>query len=75
MFYYAHLGVVCMLFRAMLMICGVLWSLCLFEFEHKDHCHLRYWLFLTLIFAKKRGGKGLLCLNTSYIPEIITLVR
>ena len=23
----------------------------------------------TLTFAKKQGGKGLLCLNTSYVPD------
>ena len=28
------------------MNCGVLQSLCLLEFEHKDHCQLGYWLFL-----------------------------
>ena len=27
-----------------------------------------FYTILTLTFAKKRGGKGLLCLNTSYVP-------
>ena len=39
-------------------------------------CQLRYWLFfvilfLTLIFAKQWGDKGLLCLNTSYVPVLV----
>ena len=60
----------------MLVNCRALWSL--FYFEHKDHCQLRYWLFytiLTLTLAKKQGGKGLLCLNISYVPVIASVIH
>ena len=50
--------------------CAERYGLCLFEFEHKDLGTGCFYTILTLTFAKKRGGKGLLCLNTSYVPEL-----
>ena len=37
---------VCRDSRATLMNCTERCGVCLFQFKHRDHCQLRYWLFL-----------------------------
>ena len=62
-----------MLFRAMLITARSAVEFVCLSLSTKTIASLGtgcFYTILTVTFAKKRGGKGLLCLYTSYVPDM-----